>query len=222
MGGHRTAICVLSLVVGAGVLAGCGHGSSPLATSSTTATTAPPAASTTTTTAATTTTTAPSTTTTSTTVPKTTTTAGKPPAGLPYPASYAHFSADFPAAPQKNSVPESVGTFQLRVYVAVAHFPNGVAEAAEEDISPPLPAAGDDAAMNSALKAITTTSTATLVGQPAAATFRSYHAYGARYKLGSEKLRGLAFMADGGARLYIVIATTKIFKPFSATLKLTK
>jgi hypothetical protein len=149
------------------------------------------------------------------------TTTSKPPAALPYPASYAHFSADFPYSPKKSSVPESVGTFKLRVYVVVGRgSPNGPAEVAEEDISPDLPAAGADAAMTSALKAITTTSSLKLKGQPTPTTFRSFQGYAASYTLEGVDMRGLTFMSDNYARLYIVVAPAKIFDAFSASLKL--
>jgi hypothetical protein len=140
---------------------------------------------------------------------------------LAYPASYAHFSADFPSAPKETSIPASIANYHLQIYLAAAESGSGPVEVAEEDIAPALPSDQVEPALVSALRSVAATSGLTITSQPAATSYRSYNAFTATYSGGSRTIRGISFMADNNARLYILLAPTDVFGALEASLKLT-
>ena len=140
--------------------------------------------------------------------------------GLSQQASYAHFTADFPASPDKTSIPASIANFHLQIYLAAAKSFSGPVEVAEEDISPDLPIDQVQPALISALRSVAATSGLSITSQPTPTTFRSYQTYSATYSGGTGTLQGVSFM-ENNSRLYILLAPTNRLNALEASLKLT-
>lgn len=140
---------------------------------------------------------------------------------LNYPARYAHFSADFPAAPKETSTPASFGSYKMNIQLAGAQSPDGPVEAAEEDIDPALPPDQVQVALVSALRGVTVSSGLSITAQPAVTSYRSFDAYAATYSFGARTLGGISFVTGNHARLYILLAPTDLLQDLESSVKLT-
>lgn len=138
---------------------------------------------------------------------------------LRYRASFAHFSADFPAKPQKKSFPASFANYHMQVHFAFAKSTRGPVEVGEEDIAPALPNNQVKPALVAALRSFAT-SGLTLTAQPAATRYRSYEAYVAVYSGGGHTLRVMSFMASN-ARLYLLVGPMDSFSALTASFRMT-
>lgn len=143
------------------------------------------------------------------------------PSALTFLGSYAHFSAVFPATTKKSSIPASFGDYHMQIYVEAAQSAGGPCEVLEEDVTPALPSDQVQTALLEALRSFADASGVTPTSGPASTTFRSYPAETASYRSNktSHTYRAISFMSSG-SRFYLVLAPSRLFSAFAASLKL--
>lgn len=109
----------------------------------------------------------------------------------------------------------------MQIYLAGSVGSSGPVEVAEEDITPDLPGNQVQAAFVSALNNLATSAGLTITSQPTPTAYRSFQAEAATFSSSDHTYRGITFMADHNARLYILFGSTLTFEPLEQSLKLT-